>query len=128
MTFFFPLSNGSSRVGVYCAASISIEQAIEHEEVDVFTAVKVVRRHRPQLIENIVSINYYPLQLALRLKPFRTQRRCGFYNLALLKASQSIKGKDSLSLSEQNGNSYLSISFVNSTKMSLRIRITKTGK
>ncbi|XP_042910667.1 receptor-type tyrosine-protein phosphatase kappa isoform X2 [Parasteatoda tepidariorum] len=51
-------SNGRSRVGVYCAASIAIEQAIEHEEVDVFTAVKVVRRHRPQLIENITEYKY----------------------------------------------------------------------
>ncbi|GFS91251.1 receptor-type tyrosine-protein phosphatase kappa [Nephila pilipes] len=51
-------SNGRARVGVYCAASIAIEQAIEHEEVDVFTAVKVVRRHRPQLVENITEYKY----------------------------------------------------------------------
>lgn len=56
MSSFARCSNGRSRVGVYCAASIAIEQAIEHQEVDVFTAVKVVRRHRPQLVENIVSI------------------------------------------------------------------------
>lgn len=51
-------SNGRSRTGVYCAASIAIEQAIEHEEVDVFTAVKTVRRHRPQLVENITEYKY----------------------------------------------------------------------
>jgi hypothetical protein len=33
-----------------------IEQVIQHGEVDVFQAVKTVRRHRPQLVENIVSI------------------------------------------------------------------------
>ena len=33
----------------------SIEQVIQHGEVDVFQAVKTVRRHRPQLVENIVS-------------------------------------------------------------------------
>jgi hypothetical protein len=47
--------NGKSRAGVYCAANLAIEQVVAHEEVDIFNAVKTVRRHRPALIENIVS-------------------------------------------------------------------------
>lgn len=49
--------DGRSRAGVYCAANACIEQVIQHQEVDIFQAVKTVRRHRPQLIENIVSSN-----------------------------------------------------------------------
>ena len=40
---------------MYCAANACIEQVIQHGEVDVFQAVKTVRRHRPQLVESIVS-------------------------------------------------------------------------
>lgn len=47
--------DGRSRCGIYCAANACIEQVIQHGEVDVFQAVRTVRRHRPQLIENIVS-------------------------------------------------------------------------
>ena len=39
---------------MYCAANACIEQVIQHGEVDVFQAVKTVRRHRPQLVESIV--------------------------------------------------------------------------
>lgn len=46
--------DGRSRAGVYCAANACIEQVIQHGEVDVFQAVKTVRRHRPQLVENMV--------------------------------------------------------------------------
>jgi hypothetical protein len=46
--------DGTSRVGVYFAANACIEQVIQHGEVDVFQAVKNVRRHRPQLVENLV--------------------------------------------------------------------------
>ena len=45
-----------SRCGVYCAANACIEQVIQHGEVDVFQAVKTVRRHRPQLVENLVRL------------------------------------------------------------------------
>lgn len=48
-------SDGRSRCGVYCAANACIEQVILYGEVDVFTAVKTVRRHRPQMIENMVN-------------------------------------------------------------------------
>lgn len=47
-------SDGRSRAGVYCAANACIEQVIQHGEVDIFQAVKTVRRHRPQLIDNMV--------------------------------------------------------------------------
>lgn len=46
--------DGRGRCGVYCAANACIEQVIQHGEVDIFQAVKAVRRHRPQLIENMV--------------------------------------------------------------------------
>ncbi|KAH8035733.1 hypothetical protein HPB51_008100 [Rhipicephalus microplus] len=49
-------TNGKSRAGVYCAANVAIEQVVEHGEVDVFQAVRTVRRHRPQLVENMASI------------------------------------------------------------------------
>lgn len=47
-------SDGRSRAGVYCAANACIEQVIQHGEVDIFQAVKTVRRQRPQLVENMV--------------------------------------------------------------------------
>lgn len=59
--------DGRSRCGVYCAANACIEQVIQHGEVDIFQAVKTVRRHRPQLVGNMVkkfknlsyNINYH---------------------------------------------------------------------
>lgn len=48
--------DGRSRCGVYCAANACIEQVIQHGEVDIFQAVKTVRRHRPQLVENMVRL------------------------------------------------------------------------
>ncbi|KAE9531661.1 hypothetical protein AGLY_010867 [Aphis glycines] len=51
--------DGRGRCGVYCAANACIEQVIQHGEVDVFQAVKTVRRHRPQLIENMVEAQWY---------------------------------------------------------------------
>ncbi len=53
--YFLLFSDGRSRCGVYCAANACIEQVIQHGEVDIFQAVKTVRRHRPQLIENMVK-------------------------------------------------------------------------
>jgi len=50
--------DGRSRTGVYCAANACIEQVILYGEVDVFTAVKTVRRHRPQMIENMTEYKY----------------------------------------------------------------------
>ncbi|KAL3186491.1 hypothetical protein MRX96_027529 [Rhipicephalus microplus] len=51
-------TNGKSRAGVYCAANVAIEQVVEHGEVDVFQAVRTVRRHRPQLVENMTEYKY----------------------------------------------------------------------
>ncbi|CAL8108511.1 unnamed protein product [Orchesella dallaii] len=50
--------DGHSRSGVYCAANACIEQVITYGEVDIFTAVKTVRRHRPQMIENMTEYKY----------------------------------------------------------------------
>ncbi|XP_029677428.1 receptor-type tyrosine-protein phosphatase kappa isoform X2 [Formica exsecta] len=50
--------DGRSRCGVYCAANACIEQVIQHGEVDIFQAVKTVRRHRPQLVENMTEYKY----------------------------------------------------------------------
>jgi len=51
-------TDGQSRAGVYCGANACIEQVIQHGEVDVFQAAKTVRRHRPQLVENITEYKY----------------------------------------------------------------------
>ncbi|KAB0795428.1 hypothetical protein PPYR_12267 [Photinus pyralis] len=50
--------DGRSRCGVYCAANACIEQVIQHGEVDIFQAVRTVRRHRPQLVEAITEYKY----------------------------------------------------------------------
>lgn len=50
--------DGRGRCGIYCAANACIEQVIQHGEVDIFQAVRTVRRHRPQLIENITEYKY----------------------------------------------------------------------
>ncbi|XP_022258923.1 receptor-type tyrosine-protein phosphatase U-like [Limulus polyphemus] len=51
-------ANGRNRSGVYCAANVAIEQVVQHGEMDVFQAVKTVRRHRPQLVENMTEYKY----------------------------------------------------------------------
>lgn len=50
--------DGRSRAGVYCAANACIEQVIQHGEVDIFQAVKTVRRHRSELVNNITEYKY----------------------------------------------------------------------
>ena len=66
--------DGQSRAGVYCGANACIEQVIQHGEVDVFQAAKTVRRHRPQLVENIVCIIFlmFPAVYALLYPLFST--------------------------------------------------------
>lgn len=66
----FRSSDGRGRCGVYCAANACIEQVIQHGEVDVFQAVKTVRRHRPQLIENMVSYIFPSVNV---LRPLSTK-------------------------------------------------------
>ncbi|RWS24464.1 receptor-type tyrosine-protein phosphatase kappa-like protein, partial [Leptotrombidium deliense] len=51
-------TNGQSRAGVYCAASVAIGQVIHNKEVDIFSAVKSVRKTRPQLVENMTEYKY----------------------------------------------------------------------
>ncbi|CAG2176557.1 unnamed protein product, partial [Oppiella nova] len=46
--------NGKARAGVYCAANVAMEQVVQHREVDIFNAVRTVRRHRPQLVESVI--------------------------------------------------------------------------
>uniref|UniRef100_A0A1B0GQG5 Tyrosine specific protein phosphatases domain-containing protein n=1 Tax=Phlebotomus papatasi TaxID=29031 RepID=A0A1B0GQG5_PHLPP len=58
MKFLSFRRDGRSRAGVYCAANACIEQVIQHGEVDIFQAVKTVRRNRPQLVENITEYKY----------------------------------------------------------------------
>ncbi|KAH9415711.1 hypothetical protein DERP_000201 [Dermatophagoides pteronyssinus] len=50
--------NGKSRAGVYCAANFAMEQVVQHNEVDIFNAVRTVRRHRPHLVENMTEYKY----------------------------------------------------------------------
>lgn len=50
--------DGMSRAGVYCAANACIEQVVQHGEVDVFQAVRTVRRHRPQLVNSMTEYKY----------------------------------------------------------------------
>uniref|UniRef100_A0A6A7GA86 Receptor-type tyrosine-protein phosphatase kappa-like isoform X2 n=1 Tax=Hirondellea gigas TaxID=1518452 RepID=A0A6A7GA86_9CRUS len=50
--------DGMSRAGVYCAANACIEQVVQHGEVDVFQAVRTVRRHRPQLVNTMTEYKY----------------------------------------------------------------------
>ncbi|ODM88668.1 Receptor-type tyrosine-protein phosphatase kappa [Orchesella cincta] len=51
----FRRDDGHSRSRVYCGANACIEQVITYGEVDIFTAVKTIRRHRPQMIENMTE-------------------------------------------------------------------------
>jgi predicted kinase len=55
--YFLKYRNGKARAGVYCAANVATEQVVQHGEVDIFNAVKTVRRHRTALVENMVREN-----------------------------------------------------------------------
>ncbi|BFY99152.1 hypothetical protein BsWGS_02192 [Bradybaena similaris] len=50
--------DGSSRAGLYCAIGLCCDQVNEEREVDVFNAVRLVRKHRPQLVPNIEEYRY----------------------------------------------------------------------
>lgn len=54
MVFYVLCRNGVSRAGVYCALSICVEQHRASGEIDIFNAVRTVKRNRPQLVENVV--------------------------------------------------------------------------
>lgn len=70
--------DGRSRCGVYCAANACIEQVIQHGEVDIFQAVKTVRRHRPQLVENMV-ISFLLYSLIIKITVGKGQH-CNYSN------------------------------------------------
>ena len=75
--------DGQSRAGVYCAANACIEQVIQHGEIDVFQAVKTVRRHRPQLVENIVSIFFTRKKNMFLITIFQFPIRYRYFQLNL---------------------------------------------
>ena len=51
-------NDGYSRCGIYCVTTSCIEQAYHRQEVDVFQAVKTVRKNRTQLIANSTEYKY----------------------------------------------------------------------
>ena len=100
-TFFFPFfRDGQSRCGVYCAANACIEQVIQHGEVDVFQAVKTVRRHRPQLVENIVCYSHcgriFIMKSLLNFHPHVISR--GFFGWKLLVLNSKVLFKKNSSI------------------------------
>ncbi|KAH9498452.1 hypothetical protein Btru_007514 [Bulinus truncatus] len=50
--------DGCSRVGLYCAINFCCDQVKAEKEVDVFNAVRLVRKNRPQLIPNLEEYRY----------------------------------------------------------------------
>ncbi|RUS82419.1 hypothetical protein EGW08_009807, partial [Elysia chlorotica] len=50
--------DGSSRVGAYCAIAVACDQARVEKEVDVFNAVRLVRKNRPQLVPNVEEYQF----------------------------------------------------------------------
>lgn len=50
--------DGYSRCGIYCTAAACLAQVYHRREVDVFQAVKTVRKHRPQLVANPTEYKY----------------------------------------------------------------------
>ncbi len=50
--------DGYSRCGIYCAAAACLEQVRHGGKVDVFQAVKTVRKSRPQLVANPTEYKY----------------------------------------------------------------------
>ena len=51
-------NDGYSRCGVYCTAAAVLEQVYRSREVDVFQAVKAVRRNRPQMVASAMEYKY----------------------------------------------------------------------
>jgi len=51
-------NDGYSRCGVYCVTTSCIEQAYHRQEVDVFQAVKTVRKNRTQLVASSTEYKY----------------------------------------------------------------------
>ena len=53
---FFPLSDGTGRTGVFCALCIVLERMRSEGVVDLFQTVKLLRRQRPNMIQNQVRV------------------------------------------------------------------------
>jgi hypothetical protein len=47
--------DGYTRVGVYCASNYCCDQLKAEGEVDVFNAVRIIKKNRPALVPNVVS-------------------------------------------------------------------------
>lgn len=105
-----------SRAGVYCAANACIEQVIQHGEVDVFQAVHTVRRHRPQLTNNMVSNPIRVLHLIFVSALFSvllvwiniTETTCWNWQLDMLDRGQSAIAAETPQSEAQFTNSNLS--------------------
>ncbi|XP_046355427.2 receptor-type tyrosine-protein phosphatase kappa-like [Haliotis rufescens] len=50
--------DGSCRIGIYCGINICSEQLKTDGEVDIFNAVRLIKRNRPQLVPNIDEYRY----------------------------------------------------------------------
>lgn len=48
--------DGARRSGIFCAAYSLLEKIIAEKLVDIFQIVQQIQRHRPQFIQNFVSI------------------------------------------------------------------------
>ncbi|KAL5022618.1 hypothetical protein ScPMuIL_001773 [Solemya velum] len=60
--------DGSSRCGVYCVINICCEQLKSEGEVDVFSAVRTVKKNRKELVPNIMEYTYCYTFLITMLK------------------------------------------------------------
>ncbi|XP_061181738.1 receptor-type tyrosine-protein phosphatase epsilon-like isoform X1 [Saccostrea echinata] len=50
--------DGLTRVGVYCACNYCCDQLKAEGEVDIFNAVRIVKKNRPALVPNVVEYIY----------------------------------------------------------------------
>ena len=51
------LRGGASGCGVFCAVYNAIQQLQQDEEVDMFTIVRLLQSHKPEMISDLV--NFY---------------------------------------------------------------------
>lgn len=48
-------------MGVYCACNYCCDQLKAEGEVDIFNAVRIIKKNRPALVPNVVSNYLYPM-------------------------------------------------------------------
>ena len=59
-TYIFVIfRDGISRCGVFCASSICCDQLKAEGEVDIFNAVRIIKKNRPELVPNVVSYRHW---------------------------------------------------------------------